>query len=137
MGRIYESQEDYDIAFEEEFRNKVEEIAYYQGDIERTTIDGEWTESELKDDIYDEVKNLLEKQGYAKKFEGRALRDYDLIKVPYLVEYLCNNFNVIETYNKNYDKHRNDKPMKFGIHYFDEAVVTQIKKTLNENLITN
>ena len=133
MGKIYESQEDYDKAFEEEFRNKIEEIAYYQGNIERTTIDGEWTESELKSDIYDEVKAVLEKEGYAEKFKYIALRDRDLLKTQYLTEYLCNNFDVIETYNKNYDKHRNDKPMKFGIHYFDEAVRRQIKITLDAN----
>lgn len=133
MGKIYESQKDYNEAFEEEFRSKIEEIAYYQGNIERTTIDGEWTESELKSDIYDEVKAVLEKDGYVEKFKYIALKDRDLLKTQYLTEYLCNNFDVIETYNKNYDKHRNDKPMKFGIHYFDEAVRKQIKITLDAN----
>jgi len=136
MGRIYESQEDYDKAFEEEFRNKIEEIAYYQGNIERKTIDGEWTESELKDDVYDEVKRLLEDDKYAEQFKDRALKDYDLLKPAYLAEYLCNNYDVIETYNINYDKHRNDTPIKFGIHYFDEALIKQIKNTLKENCLT-
>lgn len=34
---------------------------------------------------------------------------------------------------KNYNKHRNDKQMKFGIHYFDEAVRKQIKITFDAN----
>lgn len=59
MGKIYDSQEDYDRAAEEEFKIKCEEIAYYQGDIERTTLDGEWTEQELKDNLWDEANKLL------------------------------------------------------------------------------
>ena len=44
---------------EDEFRAKVEEFAMYQGNIERYTIDREWTEDELKEDVMDEALKIL------------------------------------------------------------------------------
>ena len=41
-----------DKEYEDEFANKCQEIAIYQP-VERTTLDGEWTEEELRNDIYD------------------------------------------------------------------------------------
>ena len=137
MGKIYESQEDYDKAFEEEFRRKVEEVECYYGSRERTTIDGEWTFDELKDDLWSEAKKILEgDKGWIETHKFRAFKDPDLIKLEYLVEDICNRYDLIEVYNKAYDKHRNDKPMKFGIHYFDELAVAEVLKTLNNNLLT-
>ena len=140
MGKIYTSISDFEEAQEKEFRLKCEEMAYYQGDRERYTIDGEWTEEELKDDIYSEAKKFLlgdkNIKGWISVNSGRAMVDPDLIKVEYLVEDICNRYDLIEVYNRAYDLHRNDKPMKFGIHYFDELVQNEIKKTLKNNLIT-
>ena len=59
MSKIYTSMEAFEEAQEKEFRVKVEEIAYYQGDLERTTLDGEWTESELKDCLWDEANKFI------------------------------------------------------------------------------
>jgi len=140
MGKIYSSQEEYEKAAEEEFRNKVQEVAYYQGDIERTTIDGEWTESELKDDVYTEAKKMLDgqngKQGLAEKYKHRAMIDRDLLLPEYLSTYICDKYDVIHVYNGLMDRHRNDEKKLFGIHYFDEAVRIEVEKTLKENLIS-
>lgn len=140
MGKIYNSISDFEEAQEKEFRLKCEEMAYYQGDKERYTIDGEWTEEELKDDIYSEAKKFLlgdkNIKGWISVNPGRAMVDPDLTKVEYLVEDICNRYDLIEVYNRAYDLHRNDKPMKFGIHYFDELVQNEIMKTLKNNLIT-
>lgn len=140
MGKIYESQEDYDRAAEEEFKIKCEEIAYYQGDIERTTLDGEWTEQELKDDIWDEANKFLngtkESKGWLETHKGRAMRDTDLCKVQYLVEDICTRYDMIEVYNKVVDMHRNDENKLFGIAYFDQIARAEIEKTLKQNLVT-
>ena len=140
MGKIYESQEDYDRAAEEEFKIKCEEIAYYQGDIERTTLDGEWTEQELKDDLWDEANKFLngtkESKGWLENHKGRAMRDTDLCKVQYLVEDICTRYDMIEVYNKVVDMHRNDENKLFGIAYFDQIARAEIEKTLKQNLVT-
>lgn len=140
MGKIYDSQEDYDRAAEEEFKIKCEEIAYYQGDIERTTLDGEWTEQELKDDLWDEANKFLngakESKGWLETHKGRAMRDTDLCKVQYLVEDICTRYDMIEVYNKVVDMHRNDENKLFGIAYFDQIARAEIEKTLKQNLVT-
>jgi hypothetical protein len=125
---------------EKEFGEKVLEIqSYYQGNIERTTIDGEWTESELKDDLYSEALHILNgtdgKPGWLEKHKNCALLDKDLTFVEYLVEHICSKYDMIEVYNRCYDLHRNDKPMMFGIHYFDEVAREEVIKTLNNNLV--
>lgn len=140
MGKIYDSQEDYDRAAEEEFKIKCEEIAYYQGDIERTTLDGEWTEQELKDDLWDEANKFLngtkESKGWLETHKGRTMRDTDLCKVQYLVEDICTRYDMIEVYNKVVDMHRNDENKLFGIAYFDQIARAEIEKTLKQNLVT-
>ena len=139
MSKIYTDIKDFERAQEEEFRNKVEEIAYYQGD---STIDGEWTESELKGDIYDEAHMILHGEpgkntGWLAFNLGRAVYDNDLLKEEFIVENICERYDLIEVYNRAYDLHRNDKPMLFGIHYFDELARAEIKKLLKNNLVTH
>lgn len=140
MGRIYESQEDYDKAFEEEFKIKCQEIAYYQGDIERTTLDGEWTEDELKDDLWSEARKYLygenDTKGWLETHKNRAMRDPDLCKIEYLVEDISTRYDLIEVYNKVVDMHRNDEHRLFGIAYFDKIAREEIIKTLKDNLVT-
>lgn len=140
MSRIYTSQEDYDKEFEEEFKNKVEEMAYYQGDRERTTLDGEWTESELREDIETEARKILHgtdgKTGWLEQNKHRAVYDKSMLHEEYIATAICDKYDIIEVYNKLYDKHRNDKPRLFGIHYFDEIAIIEIKKTLENNLVS-
>lgn len=140
MSKIYTDMNDYERAAEKEFRIKCEEIAYYQGDLERTTIDGEWTESELRDDLWDEANKFLngtkDSKGWLAKHQGRIFRDTDLCKVEYLVEDICSRYDLIEVYNRVVDIHRNDEKKLFGIVYFDQIAVAEIEKTLKQNLIT-
>ena len=130
----YCSEDEYNKAFEDDFRSKVEEVAYYQGSRERVTLDNEWTESELREDLEDEVGKVLEQ--WLAKHKSRAVYDKDLTYESYVVEKLVSENDLIEIYNKAYDKHRNDTPMKFGIVYYDEAIEKLVTKILNDNLIT-
>ena len=43
---------DIDKSIEDEFKRRCTEIAMYQPSV-RTTLDGEWTEEELREDVYD------------------------------------------------------------------------------------
>jgi hypothetical protein len=141
MGKIYESMEDYERAAEEEFKAACQEMAYYQGNVERTTIDGEWTESELKDDVWDMTDKVLkgtkDKKGWLELNANRAVKDSDLTKTEFITTDICDRYDLIEVYNRAYDIHRNDKPMLFGIHYFDDLVVAEVNKILKNNLVTN
>lgn len=137
---LYMTREQYEEAFEADFKEKVEMISMYQGDVERVTLDGEWTESELKDELWDETHKVLqgenEKPGWLKANFKRAVLNEDMLHEEFIVEDICDRCDLIETYNKAYDKHRNDKPMLFGIHYFDEAARAEINKVLKNNLVT-
>lgn len=132
-NKVFSSEVEYDEAYEKEFKAKIQEIAYYQGDRERVTIDGEWTETELKDDVYEEVNKIIDK--IASKYEHRAMYDNDLLIPAYMSTHICDTYDLIEVYNRAYAKHRNDKPVKFGIHYFDELVKLEVEKTLKKNLV--
>lgn len=125
---------------EDEFRAKVEEIAMYQGNIERYTIDREWTEEELKEDVMDEALKILkgtkDKEGWLTKTTGRAKLDKDLDYPEFLANKVIDEYDLIEEYNKQVDKHRNDEVKKFGIHYFDEWCIKTLNKILKDNLIT-
>lgn len=121
-----------DEAYESEFATKCEEIAIYQA-VERTTLDKEWTEEELKSDIYDVCKEVMT-DSIIKKYEFKAVRDKNLFKCHYMAERISEKIeDVIELYNKEYDKHRNDG--KFGIVWYDEAIKKMIMKELKENII--
>lgn len=140
MGKIYTSMEDFEKAQEEEFRAKVIEVNSYYGSSARTTIDGEWEHEELKDDLWSVAHEYLHgkngSKGWLETHKGRALYDEDLTHEQFIVEKICSTYDLIEVYNRAYDKHRNDKPMKFGIHYFDELALAEVKKILKGNLVT-
>lgn len=140
MGKIYEDMDDFEKAREKEFANKCQEVAYYQGDQERTTIDGEWTESELREDVETEALKILNgtngKKGWLEKNKDAALYDKDLLHPEFIATNICDRFDLIEVYNAAYNKHRNDKPMLFGIHYFDELAVAEVNKVLKNNLVS-
>lgn len=121
-----------DKEYEDEFVNKCQEIAMYQS-VKRTTLDGEWTEEELRDDIYDvcvEIMTEIE----LKKYTGRALHDQNLLKISYMSESISAEIDdVIELYNTEYDKHRQEN--KFGIYWYDETIKKLIIKKLKGNLV--
>ena len=118
---------------EDEFRIKCEEIAMHQP-VVRTTLDGEWDEDELKSDVYDVCTEVMTKS-ILKKYTNRALRNSKLLLPDYMHETILNSIDdVIELYNKEYDKHRNEN--KFGIIWYDEAIKKIILKLLKENLVS-
>ena len=137
MSKIYTNMTSFEEAQEKEFRQAVETLGYYQGDTERTTIDGEWTEKDLKEDVLDEAHKLLhdEKSGWLAKNKGRAVLNKDLLHEEFLCNEICDSLDLVEVYNTQYDLHRNDENRKFGIHYFDEYIVKQLNKILKENLL--
>lgn len=131
---------DLDVEFEKEFEQKVKEFSMYQGDIERYTLDREWTEEELKDSVKDEAFKLLngtnDKTGWTQQTKGRLKYDMDLEYPEFLANRVIDEYDLIEQYNKLADKHRNDKDRKFGIYYFDEWSIKVMTKILKDNLVT-
>lgn len=119
-------------SIEDEFKRRCTEIAMYQPSV-RTTLDGEWTEEELREDVYDIcIETMTDSE--LKKYQYRALKDSDLLKTQYMAEKILDQIDdVVELYNKEYDKHRNDN--KFGIAWYDEAIKSMINKLLEENLV--
>lgn len=127
--------------FEKEFEDTCKEVAYYQGDSERTTLDGEWTESELKDDVYDETVKILNGHGGVKGWlevnKGRAVKDVQMTKAEFIANKIADTYDLVVVYNNVADKHRNDEHRMFGIHYFDELVHIEVNKILKANLAAN
>lgn len=119
-------------SIEDEFARRCTEIAMYQPSI-RTTLDGEWTEEELREDVYDVCIETMTNSAL-KKYQYRALKDSDLLKTQYMAEKILDQIDdVVELYNKEYDKHRNEN--KFGIVWYDEEIKSMINKLLKENLV--
>lgn len=121
-----------DQAYEEEFAHTCEMISMYQPTV-RTTLDGEWEEDELREDVYDMCITTMTSD-LLKKYEFRALKDTNLLKPHYMAEHILNQIeDVIELYNKEYDKHRNEKC--FGIIWYDKIITKMINKELKENVV--
>lgn len=116
---------------EKEFRTKCEEIAYYQGNRQRITIDHEWTEEDLIGEVKDEVYKYIE--AWKDKHKNKAMYNNNLVLDAYMAEEILNDNDVIEIYNKEYDKRRNEK--KFGIVYFDDWLKKEVDKRLRQNLV--
>ena len=126
--------EELDQAYETEFEQKCREVqGYYSKPAERCTLDGEWTESELQADIYDVCVEVMT-DNLLKRYNGRALRNKDLLKLQYMSEQIAGEIDVVETYNKAYDKNRSKN--QFGIIFYDEAIKSIILKKLKENLVS-
>lgn len=126
--------EELDKEYESEFAQKCREVqGYYSAPAERSTLDGEWTESELQADIYDVCVEVMTEQ-LIKRYDGRAIRDQNLLKLQYMAEQIAGEVDVVELYNKEYDKNRNKN--MFGIIFYDEAIKSIILKKLKENLVS-
>lgn len=120
-----------DRKFEEEFACRCEEIQIHHP-VQRMTLDREWTEDELIDNIYDVCTEVMTDK-LLKKYKNRALKDENLLKIPYMSEHIeCQIEDVIELYNKEYDKHRHEKC--FGIKWYDEAIKRMINSELRRNV---
>lgn len=144
MGKVYVEMSELERSMEEEFQRKVREVneqyGYYEGGSERTTLDGEWEYSELKEELWSEAHAILhgskDKKGWLAEHKERALRDKSLTREEFIVENICDSMDLIEEYNKECDKHRNDVQKLFGIHYFTEFADREIMKVLRGNLLT-
>jgi hypothetical protein len=118
---------------ETEFESKCREVAYYQSQAERYTLDGEWSESELESDIYDVCVEVITVE-LIEKYKHRAMLDRDLLKHQYMAEKVLEQVgDVVELYNREYDKNRHKKV--FGIVFYDEAIKRMILKNIKENLV--
>ncbi len=138
MGKIYTDMNDFEEAQEKEFRDKVIEVNNIYCSTEVTTLDGEWTLEDLKDDVYSEAKKILTPDSkWVKEASSRALYNKELVLVQYMAEHISEQYDLIEVYNKAYAKHVNDVNRLFGIHYFDEEINKLIVKALKDNLVTN
>lgn len=127
--------------FEVKFQEAVTSISMYEGNIERTTLDKEWTESELLDEIRDEAFKLLEgnkeNKGWIEKNKAKdkALYDTDLLLPEYLANKIIDEYDCIELYNKEVDKHRKDTEKDYGINYFDKLIIKKMTKILKDNIV--
>lgn len=128
---IIGSESEFEAKQEEEFRQKCEEFAYYQGSTERLTLDKEWTETDLKDDVKDEVYKIIEE--WKKKNKHRAIYNNNMLLDSYVSEEIINGLDLIEIYNTEYDKRREEG--LFGIVYFDDWIKRELLKQLNKNLV--
>ena len=109
--------------------------SHYYGSRERTTLDGEWTESELKDNVWDDCNKAIKEWKERKKNKEVKLCDDDLILPDYLAEIICNEEDIIERYNKLADKHRLDVERLFNIAYFDNWCLDIASKKLKNNIV--
>lgn len=108
-----------------------EHDGFYYGKSERTTLDGEWVEQELISEVSDICLEVLREE--KSKYEGRALIDPLLLHDEYLATQIIENIpDIIELYNSEYDKRREEK--MFGIHYFDDKIKAEAKRILKNNL---
>ena len=129
-----------EIEFEERFRYVVNSLSAYEN-TERTTLDAEWTEQALLDEIRDEAIKLLEgdseNRGWLERSKAKykALYDKDLIKPEYLAEKIIDEYDCIELYNKEVDKHRNDAEKDYGINHFDRLIRKKMNKLLKDNIV--
>lgn len=123
--------DEYEKQFEQDMQKGCQAYAMYESH-ERTTLDREWTESELEADIYDVCLEVMTEQEL-KKYKYRALRNPDLLKIQYMAEHIEQQVDAIKLYNIEYDKHRHEKV--FGIHWYDDALKKMILQELRDNLI--
>lgn len=121
-----------DEAYENEFADKCEMLSLYGKSSARTTLDEEWDEDELRDNVYDVCVELMTDK-FLKAYQFKAMQDTNLLKHDYMTEHLLEQIDVIELYNKEYDKHRHENA--FGITWFDMAIKELIRKKLKENLM--
>lgn len=118
-------------AEEEEFRAKCIEISMYES-CEMTTLDNEWTESELSDGVYD-VCSITMTDNLLDKYKHRALADRNLLLMQYMAEKITSENDLIDIYNREYGKNNDGKT--FGIIWFDNKIKKMIKSILDGNIV--
>jgi hypothetical protein len=140
MNKIYENEDEYNEAFDKDLADKIEMLSYYQGEVERETLDGDWTETELKEDLEDIVMKVLHGEvsnstGWLSKHKCSAVKNKELLHDEFVYNAILEDNDLIEVYNSAVDRHRNDEHKLFGIHYFDEEITKKVMSVLNNNLV--
>ena len=125
--------DEYEKQFEQDMQKGCQAYAMYESH-ERTTLDREWTESELEADIYDICLEVMTEQEL-KKYQHRALKDTDLLKVQYMAEHINSKIDVVSIYNEEYAKNNPHNEKVFGINFYDNALKKMILQELKDNLI--
>ncbi len=125
--------DEYEKQVEQDIQNGCQAYAMYESH-ERTTLDGEWAESELEADIYDVCLEIMTEREL-RKYQHRALKDINLLKIQYMAEYIDNKIDVISVYNKEYAKNNPHNEKVFGINFYDNAIKKMILQELKNNLI--
>ena len=113
-------------------------VGYYEGEQNRTTIDNEWSEEDLKSDVDDEVLKFMSpdnKNSYYNRNKSRPVYNKDLTHEEFVAEKIKSENDLVEIYNKEYDKHHSDSKQVFTIHYFDEWLQSEIKRIIDENIV--
>ena len=119
-----------DNVFEDEFAKACDMVQI--SNKEEMTSDGEWTHSELKDDVYDVCTEVLT-QELVKKYKFKAIYDANLLKPQYMTEQILNQIgNPVELYNKENKDNDGDTP---GIYLYDNAIKDMILNKLKENVV--
>ena len=126
--------DEYERQYEKDFKDACDTYAMYQTDMEEYTLDGEWSEGELSADIYDVCVEVMTEQEL-KKYQHRALKDSDLLKVQYMAEHINSKIDVISVYNTEYAKNNHHNKKVFGINFYDNALKKMILQELRDNLI--
>lgn len=103
---------------------------------ERMTIDNEWAYYELLETIDDVVMTYWRDNRIEEKYRNRAVYNSDIIKEEYTAEMIKQNVieqgkDLIEIYNEQYDRRRSEG--KFGIHYYEDWIRSEISKILKWN----
>ena len=136
MAKIYTDMSDFERAWEEDFKNKVNMIKNIEEHSkEKTTCDGDWTEETLKDDIYGEVKDALINKDLAEKYKHRAIKDNRILIPDFMAEHIISRIDIISAYNASYKAHKTKENDNNGIYYFDECIRKIIDIVLKENLV--
>lgn len=119
---------------ENEFQVKCRELAdIRQSQAERYTIDDEWSEEELKSNVYDVCVEVMTDR-LLKKYEHKALYNTNLLNHQYMTDHILNQIgDVVEFYNDKYNSCHGD--VIFKIVLFDNAIKSIILNDLRENVV--
>ena len=128
--------EEFEIKQEMELQRAIKQfnensIGYYDS-TPRTTLDGEWEYEELLGVLNDDADKIIKE--YNEKNKYRLVKDLDMQYPEYVVNKITEEYDLIELYNTEYDKHIHDEEKIFAIHHFEDRIKTIITKLLKDNM---
>ncbi len=132
MSEEFERQQE--LKLEKAIRDYNEMSSSYYSSQNRTTLDGEWEYDELLGVLTDETDKKVKE--FNEKNQFRAVKDKELTYTEFIVNKICDEHDLIELYNDEYDKHRNDTEKVFNIHHFENRVHSIIDRIFKDNTYT-